>query len=285
MFGYVRVDKPEMKIKEYETYRGLYCSLCKAMGKHFGIFSRLTLSYDVAFLVLTRLCFLGTGPCFKSGRCLFNPAKKCNYCHNADDEFKYAASISMMLFYFKVKDNISDSSFYKRFAMYFLLPWAKSKYKKAKSWYPEIAHIIEQCMARQNETEKSKTSITDKAAHESADALGKITAYGFDDSDSSIYRFGYGIGKWVYLMDAADDIESDIKSKSYNVFIEKYNLTSVDTLTQDIKLEITGTLNMCCALCCEAYEKIENKTLTPIIENIIFSGMALKMETVFERKK
>ena len=58
MFGYVKTDKPEMKVKEYEAYRGLYCSLCKAMGKHFGVFSRLTLSYDITFLVLARLSFM-----------------------------------------------------------------------------------------------------------------------------------------------------------------------------------------------------------------------------------
>ena len=58
MFGYVKTDKPEMKVKEYEAYRGLYCSLCKAMGKHFGVFSRLTLSYDITFLVLSEWRFL-----------------------------------------------------------------------------------------------------------------------------------------------------------------------------------------------------------------------------------
>ena len=68
MFGYVKTDKPEMKIKEYEAYRGLYCSLCKAMGKHFGVFSRLTLSYDITFLVLARLSFLDNAGNLTSSR-------------------------------------------------------------------------------------------------------------------------------------------------------------------------------------------------------------------------
>ena len=85
MFGYIKTDKPEMKIKEYEAYRGLYCSLCKAMGKHFGLFSRLTLSYDITFLLLVRLSFTGTLPSFESGRCPFNPTKKCSYCCFTDE--------------------------------------------------------------------------------------------------------------------------------------------------------------------------------------------------------
>ena len=284
MFGYVRIDKPEMKVKEYEAYRGLYCSLCKAMGRYFGVLSRLTLSYDVTFLLLVRLSFLGISPSFEQGRCPFNPTKRCNYCCNGENELKYTASVSMMMFYFKVKDNISDGSFFKSLMMYLLLPWAKSKYKKAKRFYPEVAEIIEECMLRQAGNEKEKTSVTDKAAHESADALGKIVAFGFDDEKGSLHRFGYGIGKWVYLMDAADDIEKDLKTKCYNVFVEKYSLSSFSDVSQSIIDEIIGTLNLSCAIAREAYEKIENKTLVPIIENIIFSGMTIRMNNIFERK-
>lgn len=284
MFGYVRIDKPEMKVKEYEAYRGLYCSLCKAMGRYFGVLSRLTLSYDITFLLLVRLSFLGISPSFEQGRCPFNPTKRCNYCCNGENELKYTASVSMMMFYFKVKDNISDGSFFKKLIMYLLLPWAKSKYKKAKRFYPEVAGIIEECMLRQSGNEKEKTPVTDKAAHESADALGKIVAFGFDDEKGYLYRFGYGIGKWVYLMDAADDIEKDLKSKSYNAFVEKYSLSSYGDISQSTIDGIIGTLNLSCAIACEAYEKIENKTLVPIIENIIFSGMTIRMNNIFERK-
>ena len=268
MFGYVKTDKPEMKIKEYEAYRGLYCSLCKAMGKHFGLFSRLTLSYDVTFLLLSRLSFMGTLPRFDSGRCPFNPTKKCNYCCNADEELKYAAAVSMMLFYHKVRDNISDGSIFKKILMYLLLPWATLKYKKAKKLYAEIAQIIEESMLRQAQTESKGSLVTDEAAHQSAEALGRITAYNMSDPEGNIYRFGYGIGKWVYLTDAFDDIEKDIKSGSYNVFVNKYNLNH-ESLTDEIKQDITETIYMSSSVFLSAYESIENKTLSPIIENII----------------
>ncbi len=278
MFGYIRTDKPEMKIKEYEAYRGLYCSLCKAMGKHFGVFSRLTLSYDITFLVLTRLSFMGTLPRFESGRCPFNPSKKCNYCCNGDEELRYAAAVSMMMFYHKVRDNISDGSIFKRLVMYLILPWASLKYKKAKKMYPEIAGIIEECMKRQADTEKKNSAITDEAAHESAQALGRITAYNIDDSEGNIYRFGYGIGKWVYLADAFDDIDKDIKDGSYNVFVNKYNLT--EKVTDEIKEEIAATINMSSVVFLNAYESIENKIMTPIMENIIYEGIHKSLDKI-----
>ncbi len=282
MFGYVRTDKPEMKIKEYETYRGLYCSLCKAMGKHFGVLSRLTLSYDITFLVLTRLSFSSTVPNFDSGRCPFNPTKKCNYCGNISEELRYAAAVSVMMFYFKVRDNISDGNIFKRLLMYLILPWAKIRYNKAKKMYGEIALIIEECMGRQKQKENKNSDIPDEAAHESAHALGKITAYNMNDEAGNIYRFGYGIGKWVYLADALDDIEKDIKSGSYNVFVNKYGLVAGDR-AKDIGEAVTGTMNMCAGFFTEAYEKIENKSMTPIMENIIYDGMYKTFDNILNK--
>lgn len=282
MFGYVKTNKPEMKIKEYEAYRGLYCSLCKAMGKHFGVISRLTLSYDITFLVLARLSFSGTVPCFDSGRCPFNPTKKCNYCKNTDEELRYAAAVSLMMFYFKVRDNISDGNIFKRLLMYLILPWASLKYKKAKKMYGEIAEIIAEEMKNQKLTEEKNTDSPDEAAHSSANALGRIMAYNMNDLRGHIYRFGYGVGKWVYLTDALDDIEKDIKSGSYNVFINKYDLRAGDSVN-DIKAAVTGTMNMCAGVFSEAYENAENKALTPIMENIIFDGMYITLDNILNK--
>lgn len=285
MFGYVKVNKPEMKVKEYEVYKGLYCSLCKAMGKYFGVLSRLTLSYDITFLVLMRLSFASKVPDFKGGRCPFNPTKKCNYCQNSDEEMKYAAAVSMMMFYYKVKDNIADGSFFRSLLMYLILPYAYFKNKKAKKMYPEIEKLICESMQRQDKIEKSKTDIPDKAAHESADALGKIMAYGFEDEDRAIYCFGYGIGKWVYLCDAADDMEKDLKKGNFNVFINSFKIKKADDVDEKVKQQIVETLNMSCAFACEAFQNIPDKTIVPIAENIIYEGTENVMNTLMKGRK
>lgn len=280
MFGYVRVNKPEMKVKEYEIYRGIYCSLCKSMRKSFGVLSSLTLSYDLTFFALCRLSFAGRVPSFKGGRCPYNPSKKCNYCQNGEEELRYAAAVSMMMFYFKVKDNIADGSFFRRLLMYLILPYAAIKYKKAKRLYREAALIIEDAMLEQALTEKSGTDSPDRAAHCSADALGRLLNAGFDDE--GIYRFGYGTGKFVYLCDALDDIEKDIKSKSYNVYAKKYSLDCAPD--EKVREEIKMSLNMCLAMVCEAYKSTENKSLSPIMENIIYEGTENTMNDILKGK-
>ncbi len=283
MFGYVRVNKPEMKVKEYETYRGIYCSVCKAMRKNFGILSALTLSYDITFLALMRISLKGKIPDFKGGRCPYNPTKKCNYCHNCDEEFIYAAAVSMMMFYFKIKDNIEDGSFLKKILMYLILPYAFFKYRKAKKLFGEIARVIEENMKAQSETEKSLSASTDMAGHNTADALGKILSYNLSDEEGNIYRFGYGTGKWVYLCDALDDIPKDIKKNNYNVFVKKYNLT--DLPDEEVREEIRKSLNMSLAMISEAYESTENNTLKPLVENIIYEGTENIMNNILKGKE
>ena len=282
MFGYIKCDKPEMKVKEYEAYKGLYCSLCRAMKKHFGVLSTATLSYDIAFLVLVRLSFSCVIPDFRSGRCIYNPAKKCNYCRNDDGELRYAAAVSMLLFYHKVRDNIADSPLHKKILMYLILPFAFIKKRKAEKMYPEVGELVEQAMKRQNETEKSGTDLPDKAAHESADALGRIFAYELSDEEGSLYRFGYGMGKWVYLADAADDLKDDLETGSYNVFVNMLGLKKGDGLTKGDLGIIENCLNLSCAFAAQSLEEKESKTLLPIIENIVYSGTQLVMNNILK---
>lgn len=284
MFGYVKCDKPEMKIKEYEAYRGLYCSLCKAIRKHFGIIASLTLSYDMTFFLLMRLSFMGIVPSFKKGACPYNPTKKCNFCLNAQDELKYSASVSMMMFYHKVRDNISDSSFFKRLLMYLILPYAYFKNRKAEKLYPEISNLICVSMKKQAETEKSNTDSPDLAAHSSADALGKLLAFGFSDENGSIYRFGYGVGKWVYLCDAADDLKDDLKKGSFNVFVNMLKIKDADDITEGDLCIIEKNLNMSCAMAAESFEETEQVSLSPIVRNIIYGGTKNVTDNILKGK-
>ena len=284
MFGYVRTDKGELKVREYELYRGLYCSLCKALSKRYGVFSRFILSYDMTFLILVRLCEKGISPSFKSGRCPFNPAKKCNYCTNAEEEYDFVCAAAILMFYYKVKDNIKDSSLFKKILFYLLLPFAALKRKKAKKLFPSLDGLIFESMKKQSETEEEKNSSTDEAAHFSAEALGKIFSFGFSKKTNELYRFGYFVGRWVYLIDALDDIESDIKSGSFNVFVNKYSLKTKD-LPAEATHEIRSTLNQSSAEAIKAFKSTDCSLLGEIIENILFGGMNRMTENVLKGTK
>ena len=283
MFGYVKVEKGELRVREWEAYRGLYCSLCRALSKRYGLPARLILSYDMTFLLAARLSLTQTVPHFHSGRCPFNPAKRCSYCDNGEETFDYVCAAAVLMFYYKVRDNLTDSPLWKKPLFLLLLPLASLWRKKAMRQFPQMETIIAAAMQQQAQTELENTDSIDRAAHASADALGLLMRDGVAENADAVYRFGYCVGRWVYLMDAADDLKQDIKSGSYNVFANKFHLQS-PTLTAAQESEICAALEMTSAAAVQALENSRLTVLYPILENIVLDGMYASMKQMMKGK-
>ncbi len=271
MFGYVKINKPELKIKHYEEYRGVYCSLCKTLRKRYGLVSALTLSYDFTFFAMMRLCTDECDLCFEQKRCPFNPTKKCNFCKDKNRELEYTADIAMIMMYYKILDNISDGGFFKKLLMYLILPIFSLYHKKARKFCPEGDTIVGQAMKRQAEIENEGTGDIDLAADPTAKAMGELLSFECTGKNERILkRLGYLVGRWVYIMDALDDMEKDKKSGSYNPLL-------IAEKTADYAEE---TLNMTAAEIVAAYELLEVKKFGNIINNIVYDGLYMSMKTI-----
>lgn len=277
MFGYVRAYKPEMKFKDYDIYKGVYCSLCKELGKRYGLVARLTLSYDFTFFAMIRMAVRLGCVKFKNSRCSFNPAKKCLDCGRGNEDTAYTADISMLLMYHKLKDNIADSGFLKRLLCYIVMPYAKHIYKKAKSRQPEAAAIIEKQMTRQRDIEKKESGI-DESADPSAELLSQLLIYGIEcDSIQNLKSFGYMIGRWVYIIDAADDCEEDIKENSFNPLKDKFS-------SPEFKLYCEEMLNMTMGEAINNYNKLKIFRFNDILENILYDGSKAVVSRVLKKE-
>lgn len=284
MFGYVKIYKPELKIKDYEIYKAAYCSVCRALGKHYGIVARCLLSYDATFLYLYRAAISDDADCkYEKGVCPFNPLKKCGYLCGQDKEFEFAASVTVILSYFKLIDSINDSGFFKRAFCRLVLPYMKRKYKKAKAIYPDLCDDIEKAMKEQSHIENTRSLSTDLAADPSAKALAAIMTYGIRNEEKRRIseRVGYCLGRWVYLTDAYDDIPKDLKSHNYNPFIEKYKIESGafdrEPMIKSLRLTANET-----AL---AFNLLDLKRYKDILENIIFDGLENQQKLITEKDK
>ena len=172
MFGYIKIYKPELKVKHYEAYKGIYCSLCKTLKKEYGLLAALTLNYDFTMLALIRLGFSKDCCGFKDGRCAYNPLKKCKQCVNGGAELSYSAAAAMIMCYHKVKDDIADSSFVKGLIKRIIKPYFALKRRKAMKKYPALDEVISRTMAEQAELEKRGNAGVDASAHPSAQAMG-----------------------------------------------------------------------------------------------------------------
>lgn len=274
--GYVRAYKPEMKIKHYEAYRGIYCSLCRVLGKRYGIIARLTLSYDFTFFAILRMCVQSLPPCFEKKSCPFNPAKKCNFCSENGQELEYTADAAMLTVYYKILDNIHDDSFFRRLLMRMILPVFRRYYKKAKKYAPEADKIIAASIEAQAELEKSKNGNSDLAADSSAKALSELLSFGFEGSEKRILgRIGYLLGRWVYLTDAYFDREEDLKKGGYNPFL----------IEEKDEKEIKEMLNLTVGEMINTYELLNVRQFDSIIRNVLFDGLHYSIETNGGKKK
>lgn len=264
MFGYIRAEKQELKIKEYEIYKAIYCSLCKKLGKSYGLISRFTLSYDFTFLALLNISLKDGCVNIEQKRCAFNPLKKCNYC-KSDDDLEMPAAAAMIMTYYKLLDNIQDEKGIKKIGFRCLKPIFKSANKKAAKKYPQIEKFVADYIEEQTHLEKANCDMVDKAADPTAKVLSQILMLCSEDTAQKrvLERLGYCLGRYIYLMDAFCDLEDDKKSGSYNVLKNKI----------DIKPYIEGQLYFCINESAKAFELLDIKKFKTILGNIIYLGL------------
>lgn len=271
MFGYIRVKKEELKIKDFEAYKAVYCSLCKKLGRSYGILSRLTLSYDFAFLSLLNISLKSGCVSFERKRCAFNPFKKCNYCKSSD-ELDMPAAAAMIMLYYKILDNIKDEKGFKKLGFLLLKPIFSGAHKKAAKKYPLIEKTVAEYIESQNIAESNGNCTLDSACDPTAKALSKLLPLCSDDSSQKrvLERLGYCLGRYIYIMDAGCDIEKDIKSGSFNV-LKKY--VKEGNIKKDTVLKTEPQIYFCINEAAKAFELLEIKKFKPILGNIIYLGL------------
>jgi len=270
LFGYIRISKGELKVKEYELYRGVYCSLCKVLGKNYGLWSRFTLNYDFTFLSLLNMSLKDGCDEFTQKCCPFNPLKKCQFCNDVSN-FDMPSAAAMIMSYYKLLDNIEDEKGLKKFLFWLLKPLFKSANKKAKQKYPLIEEIVSDYIKTQSQLEKENCNDIDRAADPTAKALSMILSLCSEDDVQKriLERVGYCIGRYIYILDAACDYNEDFKKKSYNVLLD----TEKEELSKEDKENISKQLYFCINEASKAFELLDLKKFKSILGNIIYLGM------------
>lgn len=282
MLGYVKADKKSMLMSDWELYRGIYCSLCHSLGRNYSVFARLLLSYDFTLAAVLKLA-LSDSPCtLTQKRCPFNPAKKCYCCKR--DEIDYCAHGIVIIAYYKILDNIGDRGFFKKLLSLLAFPFVALMHKKAKRKAPDVEDIVSENMKNQAQTEEKADCSLDEAAHYSSDALGRIFALGYEnEAKDEMYRLGYMTGRFVYILDAADDLEDDIKKGNFNPFKKEFPSLETDEERNAFADRAEKCLNLTHGTLLEYRDKLKLNRFASIIENVLFPGIGSSGRAVIDR--
>lgn len=280
MFGYLQIQKSELKVREYDSYKAVYCGLCKHLGKDYSFLTMMILSYDCTFYAMLLMSVSRGCTGFASKRCTCNPLKKCNFALCSTNSYNKAAAFSVISAYYKIKDDISDGGFFKKLRSYLLLPafshWRKKAVKKYG--YTELDKIVSDMLFMQLEDEASDDSTIDTSAHPTALMLASVFEKEADSETEMrvFYEFGYHIGRWIYLIDAADDLLKDIKNKNYNPFVRANKI--------DCNY-IQSVLNQSLARAYDAYNLINITDFKGIFDNMLLLGFPAMQNKVVNRLK
>lgn len=279
MFGYIRVERNELRLREYEYYRATYCGLCRSMGKCTGQCSRLTISYDMAFLVSVRLLLEDTPVEMKRRTCAVHPFKK-RAMMEQNDALRYAANASAILSYEKCRDDIRDERGGKRAKARMRALMLRRAYKRASSELPALADTVRSHLARLSEEERKRAPSVNAVASVFGELLGDVFAHGLAEHEVPLAkRIGYEVGRFIYVLDALDDLAEDEKRDRFNPLLLVYGgLMSEEDKTSVRSALVAGLCDLERAF--DLLPKRDDPTGREILNNILYLGMPAAIDKV-----
>ncbi|WP_416044760.1 DUF5685 family protein [Clostridium tyrobutyricum] len=282
MFGYVTPCISELKVRDYEKFKAYYCGLCRAIKNNIGNLPRITLNYDMTFLAILLDSLSKDKIVYKRQLCLFHPTRKKTILKSTS-ALEYAAFYNIAFTYYKLLDDVHDDSSIKS---NFLAHWLKIYLNKLPDSFKKNLEYIKKGLndLTQIETSRNNNSF-DKICH----PFSNITAFtlcNYTDSNSeTLYALGYNLGKWIYVIDALDDLKKDMEKGKFNVLNYCFNKNELNysEFYVEIQNRVDFILGSCASTCMNYFNKLPISKNQELLHNILQYGLLEKMDKVFKR--
>ena len=277
MYGYVRVYVPELKVREQEYYRAVYCGLCRSMGKCTGQCSRATLSYDITYFALVRKALLGETVKVKPRRCMAHPLRR-RPMAEPDDTLRLCAYLSAILAYHKIKDDRADEKGLKRAVATVATPYLSSLRRRAlRRGHTVTDDRVASAMQALRHLEDECPMSVDEPADLFGNLMGALLSADLADDRAILANaIGRHIGRWIYILDAADDFEEDVRRARYNPFACLYRDPDMKSLPRERRETIRLSLMQELAGLERAFDLLDvqdNPDLCGILSNILYESL------------
>ncbi|MGI6737592.1 MAG: DUF5685 family protein [Anaerovoracaceae bacterium] len=278
MLGYITADKPELKLKDYEVYRAYYCGVCKSIGRRWGQLPRAVLSYDAAFLALLLAGAADEDRSLTHERCPVHPLQRRSIAHGGAVD--YSADVMLLLAWNKLDDDVRDEGSLRARTARQL---SRRLYRRLRRAHPALTEQIEARLRELAAVEAAGSEDLDAAG----DVFGRLMAAlftGFDaarESERALAQIGYQLGRWIYLMDAWDDLGDNMQSGAYNPLLRRYHWRAPES-QEDFRLRVHDEtekyLLFYLAELGKAVDLLAIRRNRDIIENVVYLGLLRRTE-------
>lgn len=272
MTGYITVYQPDMKFRDYYRYREYYCGLCRTIGKRYGQTARMSLGYDAAFLAVLLDGVYDSTTESSEFRCPVHPMGKRKALNNAFVD--YAADMNLYMVWLKCIDDWQDDRNVGRGIYSWILT---RRIRQIEQKYKEKTDNIKKALEDLNSLEKERSSDFEYAAG----CYGRVTAEVFRFGglwDDGLAEMGFYLGKYIYLLDAYEDLEKDLKKNRYNPFFEM-------SKEEDFHDQVRKILMSMISKSAEEFELLPVDENMDILRNILYAGAWNRFEEIFREKE
>lgn len=273
MFGYIAVNKSEMKFREFDIYHSYYCGICRELKKKYGGLGQLSLSYDMTFLAILLTGLYEPETRVGSCKCVAHPFESHETRNNIFTE--YAADMNMLFACYKCQDDWEDE---RKFGKYAYGRMLEAKAGRLKKEYADKVRTISLMMQDFSDAERSGDADIDTLAGLFGRIMAEIMAAREDEWADNLRRLGFFLGKFIYLCDAYEDVEKDIRKGMPNPLKQKFE-------SPDFEEECKTILMMMISECCKEFEKLPILENVEILRNILYSGVWGRYEIVHEKRR
>ena len=279
MFGYLNIDKSKLEDGQQGLWQTFMCGLCMSTKKLFGNVPRMFVNNDVNLFNVLFHSVLGADVNIDSKRCFAHPIKKRPILKPTELTDKIAVG-NVILTYLNVYDDVVDGGGAKKKAA---LRLYKKAYRKAQKLWPQLDENLCAHYEQLRRLEKGGSQSLDEVAHSFA-ALAQDFCKMLLESDSQEFceTLCYNLGKWVYLIDALDDAEKDLKKHNYNPFVAYYGATSVKQLAER-KEEISFLMYAVLNRIAQCYNDMNLTKYHCILQNVLFDSIRGKTDSVLAK--
>lgn len=279
MFGYVRPSQRHLTEADERLFRGIYCGLCRTLGERCGTSARFILNYDLAFLAL--LLSPPEEPELKQKNCIAHPFRQREYCPG-NAALELAADYSVILSWWQIADALADADSGSALKYRSAALALKAAYRKAAARRPRFDELTREHLQKLHALETENCPSLDRPA----DAFACLLQAAAGEVEDPVKRrvleqFLYHLGRWIYLVDAADDLKKDFASGSYNPLIARFSLESGE-LTPEAREALVLSLDHSIRLMAAAFELWDFGVWSNIIRSTVYEGLFCVGNAVLE---